>query len=50
MIHQERCDPSRGGYYLFSDALDVNVVYLANSAGVDFERAATRARLFAEIL
>jgi hypothetical protein len=47
IVHQARCDP--GGDYRMSMPLDVELVYLANSAGVDLNDAAEHVRFFAGI-
>lgn len=44
LIHQSRCDPGRAGgaphrHYDSSMGLDVELVYLANSAGIDLSAA-----------
>jgi len=47
IVHQARCDP--GGDYRSSMALDVEVVYLANSAGIDLDSARRDVELFARL-
>jgi hypothetical protein len=37
LVHQARCDP--GGRYRNSMSLDAEIVYLANSVGVDLDEA-----------
>lgn len=48
LVHQRVCDPGRPQYDC-SMELDVEIVYLANSAGVDLKDALKRVGMFATI-
>lgn len=47
LIHQGRCDPGRQLGYENSMPLDVEIIYLANSASVDLKNAQQRAAVMA---
>jgi hypothetical protein len=47
IVHQASCDP--GGDYRLSMALDVEIVCLAKSAGVDLDEAVGNAEFFSRL-
>ena len=51
VVHQERWDPGmrNGSPYTYSMPLDAEILYLANSVGVDIDKARRRVALFERI-